>query len=116
MTTLVYNPSCLYLTVPVTEPIVHTQPSSGAVEYVGNITLTCTVRKGTRVAYQWMKNGKPIHVSPSYTFSSNNDTLLIVPVVKEDIGNYSCLATNPVSVMESEIITPIIYCEYIKYS
>ncbi|XP_019353325.1 HEPACAM family member 2 isoform X1 [Alligator mississippiensis] len=95
--------------VPVTEPIVHTQPSSGAVEYVGNITLTCTVRKGTRVAYQWMKNGKPIHVSPSYTFSSNNDTLLIVPVVKEDIGNYSCLATNPVSVMESEIITPIIY-------
>ncbi|KFP42106.1 HEPACAM family member 2, partial [Chlamydotis macqueenii] len=95
--------------VPVTKPIVHTEPSSGVVEYVGNITLKCTVGKGTRVVYQWMKNGKPLRASPNYTFSSNNATLLIVPVVKEDIGNYSCLVSNPVSAMESEIIAPTIY-------
>ncbi|KFM05093.1 HEPACAM family member 2, partial [Aptenodytes forsteri] len=95
--------------VPVTKPIVHTEPSSGVVEYVGNITLKCTVEKGTRVVYQWMKNGKPLHAGPNYTFSSNNATLLIVPVVKEDIGNYSCLVSNPVSAMESEIIAPTIY-------
>ncbi|KFW71709.1 HEPACAM family member 2, partial [Pygoscelis adeliae] len=95
--------------VPVTKPIVHTEPSSGVVEYVGNITLNCTVEKGTRVVYQWMKNGKPLHAGPNYTFSSNNATLLIVPVVKEDIGNYSCLVSNPVSAMESEIIAPTIY-------
>uniref|UniRef100_A0A8D0KY88 HEPACAM family member 2 n=2 Tax=Strigidae TaxID=30459 RepID=A0A8D0KY88_STROC len=95
--------------VPVTKPIVHTEPSSGVVEYVGNITLKCTVGKGTRVVYQWMKNGKPLHDSPNYTFSSNNATLLIVPVAKEDIGNYSCLVSNPVSAMESEIIAPTIY-------
>ncbi|PKU37482.1 hypothetical protein llap_12217 [Limosa lapponica baueri] len=46
---------------------------------------------------------------PTYTFSSNNATLLIVPVVKEDVGNYSCLVSNPVSAMESEIIAPTIY-------
>ncbi|NXC16305.1 HECA2 protein, partial [Corythaeola cristata] len=95
--------------VPVTKPIVHTEPSSGVVEYVGNITLKCTVGEGTRVVYQWMKNGKPLHAGPSYSFSSNNATLLIVPVVKEDIGNYSCLVSNPVSAMESEIIAPTIY-------
>ncbi|XP_057288758.1 HEPACAM family member 2 isoform X1 [Pezoporus wallicus] len=95
--------------VPVTKPIVHTEPSSGVVEYVGNITLKCTMAKGTRVVYQWMKNGKPLHAGPNYTFSSNNATLLIVPVVKEDIGNYSCLVSNPVSAMESEIIAPTIY-------
>lgn len=106
----------LYFTVPVTKPAVHTEPSSGVVEYVGNITLKCTVDRGTRVAYQWMKNGKRLHAGPNYTFSSNNATLLIVPVVKEDIGNYSCLASNPVSAMKSEIISPTIYCEYIKYS
>ncbi|KAJ7396780.1 HEPACAM family member 2 [Pitangus sulphuratus] len=95
--------------VPVTKPTVHTEPSSGVVEYVGNITLKCTVGKGTRVTYQWMKNGKRLHAGPNYTFSSNNATLLIVPVVKEDIGNYSCLVSNPVSAMESEIIAPTIY-------
>ncbi|NXW32775.1 HECA2 protein, partial [Phaetusa simplex] len=95
--------------VPVTKPIVYTEPSSGAVEYVGNITLKCTVEKGTRVVYQWRKNGKPLHASPTYTFSSNNATVLIVPVVKEDIGNYSCLVSNPVSAMESEITAPTIY-------
>lgn len=95
--------------VPVTQPIVQTEPSSGVVEYVGNITLKCTVGKGTRVVYQWMKNGKPLHAGPNYTFSSNNATLLIVPVAKEDIGNYSCLVSNPVSAMESERIVPTIY-------
>ncbi|KAL2307371.1 hypothetical protein Nmel_000330 [Mimus melanotis] len=95
--------------VPVTKPTVHTEPSSGVVEYVGNITLKCTVDRGTRVTYQWMKNGKRLHAGPNYTFSSNNATLLIVPVVKEDIGNYSCLVSNPVSAMESEIIAPTIY-------
>ncbi|KAI1242716.1 HEPACAM family member 2, partial [Lamprotornis superbus] len=87
--------------VPVTKPTVHTEPSSGVVEYVGNITLKCIVDRGTRVTYQWMKNGKRLHAGPNYTFSSNNATLLIVPVVKEDIGNYSCLVSNPVSAMEN---------------
>ncbi|XP_074842328.1 HEPACAM family member 2 isoform X4 [Carettochelys insculpta] len=97
------------LLVPVTKPFVQIEPSSGVVEHVGNMTLTCTVERGTRVAYQWMKNGKPVHASSSYIFSPNNNTLLIVPVMKEDIGNYSCLAANPVSAMESEIITPTIF-------
>ncbi|XP_009080342.1 PREDICTED: HEPACAM family member 2 [Acanthisitta chloris] len=95
--------------VPVTKPTVHTEPSSGVVEYVGNITLKCTVGKGTRVVYQWRKNGKRLHAGHNYIFSSNNATLLIVPVMKEDIGNYSCLVSNPVSAMESEIIAPTIY-------
>lgn len=73
------------------------------------------MEKGTRVVYQWRKNGKPFYAGPNYTFSANNATVLIVPVVKEDIGNYSCLVSNPVSAMESEIIAPIIYCEYMKY-
>ncbi|NXX80373.1 HECA2 protein, partial [Urocolius indicus] len=55
--------------VPVTKPIVRSEPSSGVVEYVGNITLKCTVEEGTRAVYQWMKNGKPLHASPNYTFS-----------------------------------------------
>ncbi|XP_021098527.1 HEPACAM family member 2 isoform X5 [Heterocephalus glaber] len=94
---------------PVTKPVVQNHPSSGAVEYVGNMTLTCQVEGGTRLVFQWLKNGKPVHTSSTYSFSPQNNTLHIAPVTKEDIGNYSCLVKNPVSEMESDIITPTIY-------
>uniref|UniRef100_A0A2I2YI24 HEPACAM family member 2 n=1 Tax=Gorilla gorilla gorilla TaxID=9595 RepID=A0A2I2YI24_GORGO len=94
---------------PITKPVVQIHPPSGAVEYVGNMTLTCHVEGGTRLAYQWLKNGRPVHTSSTYSFSPQNNTLHIAPVTKEDIGNYSCLVRNPVSEMESDIIMPIIY-------
>ncbi|GAB5568534.1 HEPACAM family member 2 isoform X2 [Prionailurus iriomotensis] len=94
---------------PVTKPVVQIQPSSGAVEYVGNMTLTCLVEEGTRVAYQWLKNKRPVHTSSTTSFSLQNNTLHIAPVTKEDIGNYTCLVKNPVSEMESDIIMPTIY-------
>ncbi|XP_047698837.1 HEPACAM family member 2 isoform X1 [Prionailurus viverrinus] len=94
---------------PVTKPVVQIQPSSGSVEYVGNMTLTCLVEEGTRVAYQWLKNKRPVHTSSTTSFSLQNNTLHIAPVTKEDIGNYTCLVKNPVSEMESDIIMPTIY-------
>ncbi|XP_012635099.2 HEPACAM family member 2 isoform X2 [Microcebus murinus] len=94
---------------PVKKPVVQTHPPSGAVEYVGNMTLTCQVEGGTRLIYQWLKNGRPVHTSSTYSFSPQNNILHIAPVTKEDIGNYSCLVKNPVSEMESDIIMPIIY-------
>ncbi|XP_053568950.1 HEPACAM family member 2 [Bombina bombina] len=95
--------------VPVSKPIVLNEPLHGAVENVGNVTFKCSVSKGNRVIYQWLKNGKPLPSSPRYSFSPNNDTLFIDPAMKKDIGNYSCLARNLVSEMESEPITPTIY-------
>ncbi|KAG8443142.1 hypothetical protein GDO86_011813 [Hymenochirus boettgeri] len=95
--------------VPISKPIIQFEPPYEAVEYVGNITFRCSVQKGTRVTYQWLKNRKPLEYSPSYTFSQNNSTLVIAPVMKTDIGKYSCLARNDVSEMESGAITPTIY-------
>lgn len=94
---------------PVTKPVVQSQPTSGAVEYVGNITLTCLVERGTRLLYQWLKDGRPLHTTATNSFSPQNNTLHISPVTKEDIGNYSCLVKNPVSEVESDIIIPTIY-------
>lgn len=94
---------------PVTKPVVQSQPTSGAVEYVGNMTLTCLVERGTRLLYQWLKDGRPLHTTATNSFSPQNNTLHISPVTKEDIGNYSCLVKNPVSEVESDIIIPTIY-------
>ncbi|XP_062035123.1 HEPACAM family member 2 isoform X2 [Lepus europaeus] len=93
----------------IAKPVVQIHPSSGAVEYVGNVTLTCQVAAGTRLAYHWLKNGKPMRTSATYSFSLQNNTFHIAPVTKEDIGNYSCLVENPVSEMESDTVTPTIY-------
>lgn len=97
---------------PITKPVVQIRPSSGAVEYVDNMTMTCQVKAGTRLLYHWLKNGKPLRRSPAYSFSPQNNTFQIAPVTKEDAGNYTCLVKNPVSEMESDIIAPTIYCKF----
>lgn len=91
--------------------MVQSQPPSGAVEYVENMTLTCLVERGTRLLYQWLKDGRPLHTTATNSFSPQNNTFHISPVTKEDIGNYSCLVKNPVSEVESDIIIPTIYCK-----
>ncbi|KAK9396246.1 HEPACAM family member 2 [Crotalus adamanteus] len=95
--------------VPVTKPVIYMEPSFGVVEKKGNITLKCVVEEGTRVVYQWMKNENPIEDSSNGSMTINKDTLSIAPVLKEAIGNYSCLVTNPISAMMSDMITPTIY-------
>ncbi|XP_036595238.1 HEPACAM family member 2 [Trichosurus vulpecula] len=94
---------------PVTKPAVHTQPSSGAVENVGNLTLTCVVASGTRVTYQWLKDEQPVRASSTYSFSLNHSVLHMVPVTKADVGEFRCLVRNSISEMQSEALAPTIY-------
>ncbi|KAM4029466.1 HEPACAM family member 2 [Anomaloglossus baeobatrachus] len=95
--------------VPVSQPVIDSEPSYGTVENVGNLTFKCHVSKGTRVIYEWLKNGSPLQNSSSYIFSRDKSIFTIAPVMKTDIGNYSCLASNYISEMESDVIAPIIY-------
>ncbi|XP_062899910.1 HEPACAM family member 2 [Mobula hypostoma] len=99
----------VHVNVPVSKPVVHSDPAWGAVEYVDNATLTCTVSKGTKVIYQWLKDGKPLPASNRHIFSADNKMLFISPVVKDDLSNYTCVAKNSISINESEPIAPNIY-------
>ncbi|XP_051872884.1 HEPACAM family member 2 [Pristis pectinata] len=99
----------VHVNVPVSKPVVHSDPAWGAVEYVDNATLTCTVSKGTKVIYQWLKDGKPLPASTRHIFSADNKMLFISPVLKDDLSNYTCVAKNPISMNESEPIAPNIY-------
>ncbi|XP_007903506.1 HEPACAM family member 2 [Callorhinchus milii] len=99
----------VHVNVPVSKPVVWSEPVWGAVENVDNATLNCSVDNGTKIVYQWLKAGKPIRPSSRHTFSSDNKTLFISPVLKEDLSNYSCVARNPISANESEPVTPNIY-------
>ncbi|XP_076005821.1 HEPACAM family member 2 [Genypterus blacodes] len=83
--------------VPVSTPVIVKSPSYAVVEDKANVTWTCSVERGTRVGFQWLRNNVPLGPSDRYHFSKDNSTLLISPVRKDDMGIYHCVASNPVS-------------------
>ncbi|XP_029976834.1 HEPACAM family member 2 isoform X2 [Salarias fasciatus] len=82
---------------PVSTPVIEKSPSYAVVEDKANVTWTCSVERGTRVVFQWLRDNVPLVPSDRYHFSRDNSTLLISPVKKEDKGTYRCVASNPVS-------------------
>lgn len=83
--------------VPVSIPVIEKSPSYAVVEDKANVTWTCSVERGTRVVFQWLRDNIILGPSDRYHFSQDNSTLLISPVRKEDKGTYHCVASNPVS-------------------
>ncbi|XP_051833204.1 HEPACAM family member 2, partial [Antechinus flavipes] len=94
---------------PVTKPTVRPHPSSGAVENVGNLTLTCVVAGGTRVSYQWLKDGRPARTGATYSFSPSRSVLRMAPATRADVGEFRCRALNAVSELQSDALVPTIY-------
>ncbi|KAJ8334184.1 hypothetical protein SKAU_G00398230 [Synaphobranchus kaupii] len=88
--------------VPVSVPVIKKSPDSEVVEDKDNVTWICSVENGTRVRYQWFQDNRPIRAGARYTLSSNNSTLVISPVRKEDIGKYTCVVENFISQKTSE--------------
>ncbi|KAL7381961.1 hypothetical protein ABVT39_014210 [Epinephelus coioides] len=83
--------------VPVSTPVIEKSPSYAVVEDKANVTWACSVERGTRVVFQWLRDNVALGPSDRYHFSQDNSTLLISPVRKEDKGTYHCVASNAVS-------------------
>lgn len=83
--------------VPVSTPVIEKSPSYAVVEDKANVTWTCSVEKGTRVVFQWIRDNVKLGPSDRYQFSQDNSTLFISLVKKEDKGTYHCVASNAVS-------------------
>ncbi|XP_044539666.1 HEPACAM family member 2, partial [Gracilinanus agilis] len=94
---------------PVVQPSVQSRPAAGAVEKVGNLTLTCAVAAGTRVRYQWLKDERPVRAGGRLGVSGDGSSLRIAPVSRADVGHFRCLARNAVSAALSEALAPTIY-------
>ncbi|KAK5855216.1 hypothetical protein PBY51_005341 [Eleginops maclovinus] len=83
--------------VPVSSPVIQKSPSYAVVEDKGNATLTCSVKRGTRVVFQWLRDNQALGASDRYHFTQDSSTLFISTVRKEDKGTYHCVASNAVS-------------------
>ncbi|KAJ3609369.1 hypothetical protein NHX12_023892 [Muraenolepis orangiensis] len=83
--------------VPVSVPTIGMSPAYPVVEDKENVTWSCSVQRGTKVGFQWLRNDVPLGPSETHRFSEDNATLVVSPVRKEDKGEYRCLAWNHVS-------------------
>lgn len=105
-------PIFLASSVPVSSAVIEKSPSYPVVEDKANVTWTCSVEKGTRVAFQWLRDNAVLSPTDRYHFSRDNSTLFISPVKKEDKGSYRCVVSNPVSYGQSSRAMELtVYCE-----
>lgn len=98
--------------VPVSTPVIDKNPHYAVVEDKANVTWTCSVERGTRLVYKWLRDNVALGPSDRYHFSQDNATLFISPVRKEDKGSYRCEASNAISqAQHSKAVELNVYCE-----
>ncbi|XP_076157856.1 HEPACAM family member 2 isoform X1 [Alosa pseudoharengus] len=100
---LMHKVETVYVTVdvPVSTPTIEKRAAYELIEDRDNVTWTCSVTSGTKVQYQWLKDNLPIRPDERHIFSPTNNTLVVQPVRKEDIGRYTCLVRNYISQRQS---------------
>ncbi|XP_028820149.1 HEPACAM family member 2 isoform X2 [Denticeps clupeoides] len=95
--------------VPVSTPVVEKSPPYAVLEDEESVTLVCSVARGNRVEYQWLKDNRPIVASTRHEFSSAQDILNISHVKKGDMGQYSCLVKNFVNENQSQPVNLTVF-------
>ncbi|XP_052512212.1 carcinoembryonic antigen-related cell adhesion molecule 6-like [Budorcas taxicolor] len=102
------NPASVSLSDPLTldalSPVA--QPSLQAsnttvTEHEGPVVLTCLADE-TGVSIRWFFKGQSLLLAERMTLSSDNSTLTIDPISREDAGDYQCEASNRGSSSRSE--------------
>lgn len=74
-----------------------------------NIGLLCFLTQGDLpVTFNWMKDGKPMEITYEVEVESQkvSSSLIIARVKQAHVGNYTCIARNPVgsSIATAEIL------------
>ncbi|XP_016078625.1 PREDICTED: carcinoembryonic antigen-related cell adhesion molecule 21-like [Miniopterus natalensis] len=67
-------------------------------EHKDAVVLTCYTNA---ISTEWLFNAENLRLKDRMTLSSNNRTLTIDPVRREDAGSYQCEVSNPISSADS---------------
>ncbi|XP_008986323.2 cell adhesion molecule CEACAM8 [Callithrix jacchus] len=81
-----------------------TSNNSRPVENKDAVALTCEPETQD-TTYLWWVNGQSLPVSPRLQLSSDNRTLTLLSVTRNDTGPYECGIQNPVSANRSDPVT-----------
>ncbi|KAK2088545.1 hypothetical protein P7K49_034452 [Saguinus oedipus] len=91
-----------------------TSNNSSPVENKDAVALTCEPETQD-TTYLWWVNGQSLLVSPRRQLSSDNRTLTLLSVTRNDAGTYECEIQNPVSANRSDPVTLNVTCEYLLF-
>ena len=76
-----------------------------------NVTFTCNAVGNPAPTFSWTRDGSVVNTTSRITFNENHKTLTITNVVRGDSGEYICVATNNVNVVESNPSTLNVQCK-----
>uniref|UniRef100_A0A8C8RRH4 Hepatic and glial cell adhesion molecule n=1 Tax=Pelusios castaneus TaxID=367368 RepID=A0A8C8RRH4_9SAUR len=98
----------LTVDIPISKPHV-VLASSTVLELSEYFTLNCSHENGTKPAYTWLKDGKPLSNDSRLLLSHDQKVLTITRVLMSDDDVYSCLVENPISSGRSVPIKLTVY-------
>uniref|UniRef100_A0A8D0G4A8 Hepatic and glial cell adhesion molecule n=1 Tax=Sphenodon punctatus TaxID=8508 RepID=A0A8D0G4A8_SPHPU len=98
----------LTVDVPISKPHV-VLTSSTVLELSEYFTLNCSHENGTKPAYTWLKDGKPLSNDSRLLLSHDQKVLTITKVLMSDDDIYSCVVENPISSGHSVPIKLTVY-------
>ncbi|XP_077161609.1 hepatic and glial cell adhesion molecule isoform X1 [Paroedura picta] len=98
----------LTVDVPISKPHV-VLASSTVLELSEFFMLNCSHENGTKPAYTWLKDGKPLSNDSRLILSHDQKVLTITRVLMSDDDTYSCLVENPISSGRSVPIKLTVY-------
>ncbi|XP_026155828.1 carcinoembryonic antigen-related cell adhesion molecule 5 [Mastacembelus armatus] len=95
---IVPSPAVTFAVMEVISGVTVTGPTVPLIAGNSTANVSCQATAGTVKSRKWMKDGKPLTASPPHlVFSADSSSLMIVPLQKEDRGEYTCHLENPVS-------------------
>ncbi|KAL0609643.1 Carcinoembryonic antigen-related cell adhesion molecule 6, partial [Plecturocebus cupreus] len=86
-----------------------TSNNSNPVEDEDAVAFTCAPEI-QNITYLWWVNNQNLPVSPRLQLSSDNRTLTLLSVTRNDAGTYECEIQNPVSANRSDAVTLDVRC------
>ncbi|KAM7233335.1 hypothetical protein CapIbe_015471 [Capra ibex] len=102
------DPFTLDVLSPVAQP--PSKPATPVTEHKGPVALTCLAYE-TGVSIRWFFKGQSLLLAERMTLSSDNSTLTIDPVSREDTGDYQCEAFNRGNSNRSDPLRLRVTCE-----
>uniref|UniRef100_A0A8B9Y2I8 Ig-like domain-containing protein n=1 Tax=Bos mutus grunniens TaxID=30521 RepID=A0A8B9Y2I8_BOSMU len=86
------DPFTLNVLYPVAQPSLQASNTT-VIEHEGPVVLTCLTDE-TGISIRWFFKGRSLLLAQRMTLSSDNSTLTINPVSRQDAGDYQCEVSN----------------------
>ena len=96
------------------QPKITSQPQNKTLTERENVTLSCNATGNPTPSITWTKDGSAVN-HPRISLSLGNKQLTITNVIRDDSGDYQCVANNSIgAAVTSNAATLDVQCKSVK--